>query len=156
MEVKIENMVFGWHEELPEMFIELLNTLVLTKNEQDVRGVMEVFARKELFNVLFAFGYGAHHLWVTQKKASDPDQCLENRLLIDKAMTTRMTINGVSTCTAGEKYEKFQLKIGRKVRTMYQYDYRHTDGDLFSCVKPTLDECRRLRDEWIKAKEDRV
>ena len=51
MEVKIENMVFGWHEELPEMFIELLNTLVLTKNEQDVRGVMEVFARKELFNV---------------------------------------------------------------------------------------------------------
>ena len=46
MEVKIENMVFGWHEELPEMFIELLNTLVLTKNEQDVRGVMEVFARK--------------------------------------------------------------------------------------------------------------
>ena len=87
MEVKIENMVFGWHEELPEMFIELLNTLVLTKNEQDIRGVMEVFARKELFNVLFAFGYGAHHLWVTQKKvtqkkASDPDQCLENRLLI--------------------------------------------------------------------------
>ena len=92
MEVKIENMVFGWHEELPEMFIELLNTLVmfidllntlvLTKDEQEVRGVMEVFARKELFNVLFTFGYGAHHLWVTQKKASDPDQCLENRLLI--------------------------------------------------------------------------
>lgn len=72
MEVKIENMVFGWHEELPEMFIELLNTLVLTKNEQDIRGVMEVFARKELFNVLFAFGYGAHHLWVTQRKSIRP------------------------------------------------------------------------------------
>ena len=70
MEVRIENMIFGWHEKLPEMFIELLNTLVLTKSEQDVRGVMEVFARKELF------------LWVAQKKASDPDQCLENRLLI--------------------------------------------------------------------------
>ena len=48
MEVRIENMIFGWHEKLPEMFIELLNTLVLTKDEQDVRGVMEVFARKEL------------------------------------------------------------------------------------------------------------
>ena len=57
MEVKIENLVFGWHEDLPAMFIELLNTLVLTKSEQDVRGVMEVFARKELFNALFAFGY---------------------------------------------------------------------------------------------------
>ena len=45
MEVRIENMIFGWHEKLPEMFIELLNTLVLTKNEQDVRGVMEVFGK---------------------------------------------------------------------------------------------------------------
>ena len=68
-----------------------------------------------------------------------------------------MTINGVSTCAAGEKYEKFQLKIGRKIRTMYQYDSRDSaSGELFSCVKPTLDECRRLRDEWIKAKEDRL
>ncbi len=74
-------------------------------------------------------------------------------------MATRMTINGVSTCMAGEKYEKFQMKIGRKVRTMYQYDYRDTlSGDLFSCVKPTLGECRRLRDEWLKCKnkEDRL
>ena len=68
MEIRIENMIFGWHEKLPEMFIELLNTLVLTKDEQDVRGVMEVFVRKELFNALFAFGYGAHHLWVYHKK----------------------------------------------------------------------------------------
>ena len=54
MEVKIENMVFGWHEELPKMFLELLNTLVLAKDEQDVRGVMEVFARKELFKCPFS------------------------------------------------------------------------------------------------------
>lgn len=69
-----------------------------------------------------------------------------------------MTINGVSTCTAGENYEKFKLKIGCKVRTLYQYDYRDTTtGELFSSVKPTLDECRRLRDEWLnlKSKEDR-
>ena len=56
-------------------------------------------------------------------------------------MTTRMTINGVSTCQAAgtEKYESFQMSIGRKRRTFVQYDYRHTDGELFSCVKPTLD-----------------
>ena len=74
-------------------------------------------------------------------------------------MTTRMTINGVSTCqTAGtEKYESFHMSIGRKRRTFVQYDYRHTDGELFSCVKPTLDECRRLRDGWLnrKDKEDK-
>lgn len=76
-------------------------------------------------------------------------------------MTTRMTINGVSTCqTAGtEKYEKYQTTIRRKRRkrtTLFQYDYRHTDGELFSCVRPTLEECRHLRDEWIKGKEDRL
>ncbi len=54
-------------------------------------------------------------------------------------MATRMTINGVSTCTeAGtEKYERFQSGIGRRRRTLVQYDYRHTDGELFACVKPT-------------------
>ena len=73
-------------------------------------------------------------------------------------MTTRMTINGVSTCqTAGtEKYESFQMSIGRKRRTFVQYDYRHTDGDLFSCGEAHAGRVQRLRDEWIKAKEDRL
>ena len=60
-----------------------------------------------------------------------------------------MTINGVSTCAeAGtEKYERFQSGIGRRRRTLVQYDYRHTDGELFTCVKPTLDECRTARNK---------
>ncbi len=70
-------------------------------------------------------------------------------------MTTRMTINGVSTCqVAGtEKYEKFSLGIGRRKRTMYQYDYRDTDMELFSIVKPSLDECRAERDKWLNNKQ---
>ena len=45
-------------------------------------------------------------------------------------MATRMTINGISTCTeAGtEKYERFQLGIGRRKRTLVQYDYKVLDG----------------------------
>ena len=72
-------------------------------------------------------------------------------------MTTRMTINGVSTCAeAGtEKYERFQLGIGRRKRTLVQYDYRHTDGELFACVKTTLDECRTARDKWLTEKEEK-
>ncbi|MCE9251170.1 DUF3873 domain-containing protein, partial [Bacteroides fragilis] len=41
---------------------------------------------------------------------------------------------------------------GRRKRTLVQYDYRHTDGELFACVKPTLDECRTARDKWLDAK----
>ena len=70
-------------------------------------------------------------------------------------MTTRMSINGVSTCqTAGtEKYVSFQSGFGRRKRTLVQSDYRHTDGELFSCVKPTLDECRTERDKWLNKKQ---
>ena len=69
-------------------------------------------------------------------------------------MATEMTVNGISTCqVAGtEKYEKF--RFSHKPRKTYiQYDYRHTDGTLFSIIRPTLEECRSKRDEWLQAKK---
>ncbi len=63
---------------------------------------------------------------------------------------TRMTINGVSTTTerGSEQYENF--RVGRK--TYCQYDYRHTDGELFSVVRTTLEQCREARDKWLDNK----
>ena len=77
---------------------------------------------------------------------------------MDKPITQKRPINGVSTGQGAERENKgsFQMGTGRKRRLSGQSAYRHTDGELFSCVKPTLDECRRLRDEWIKTKEDRL
>ena len=48
-------------------------------------------------------------------------------------MATRMTENGVSTCrkAGSEQFEKFQTGIGRRKRTLVQYDYRASDGELF-------------------------
>ncbi|MEW5952598.1 MAG: DUF3873 family protein [Bacillota bacterium] len=45
-----------------------------------------------------------------------------------------------------EQHETF--KHGR--RKYVQYDYRHTNGELFSCVKPNLEACRQARDAWLK------
>ena len=58
-----------------------------------------------------------------------------------------MTVNGVSTTTelGTEQYEETEI-CGRRC---VQYDYRHTNGRLFSCVKRTLEMCRVARDEWI-------
>lgn len=47
-----------------------------------------------------------------------------------------------------EQHEKFRSSKTGGVRV--QYDYRHTDGSLFTCVKKTLKECRQKRDEWIQ------
>lgn len=61
-----------------------------------------------------------------------------------------ITVNGVSVCATGqENYEHFEPKRGKRY---YQYDYRHTDGELFTVVMPTLTECRQRRDKWILKK----
>lgn len=60
-------------------------------------------------------------------------------------------INGVSQCQKGtENYEVFYTTIRRKRTKLIQYDYRNEDGELFTCVKPTLTECRKARDEHFK------
>ncbi|WP_304721991.1 DUF3873 family protein [uncultured Alistipes sp.] len=70
---------------------------------------------------------------------------------------TKMTVNGVSVCPTGEeRHEYFTPAFARRTKMRFcQYDYRHTDGELFSCVAPTLEECRRKRDEWLQRKTDK-
>lgn len=70
-------------------------------------------------------------------------------------MNKSITENGVSICQiAGEeKYVYFNLMPRLRRKSRYcQYDYRHTDGTLFSTVAPTLEKCREKCAEWIKNK----
>lgn len=62
--------------------------------------------------------------------------------------------NGVSIIQTpgGKRFIKCCLSVF-KGQIFYQYDYRHTDMELFSTVAKTLDEYRRRRDEWIERKE---
>lgn len=71
--------------------------------------------------------------------------------------TTKMTENGVSVCPTGEeRYEYFTPAFARRTKKRFcQYDYRDTDGELFSCVAPTLEECCRRRDEWLQRKTNK-
>ena len=61
--------------------------------------------------------------------------------------------NGVSITQAPgeEKFVKYRL-VAFTGRTFYQYDYRHTDGELFSTVLKRS-ECRHRRNKWIEKKE---
>ena len=42
MDVKIESMIFGWDERIPDTLIKFINSVTLTKDEQELRGLMEV------------------------------------------------------------------------------------------------------------------
>lgn len=59
-------------------------------------------------------------------------------------------INGCSTCAIGtEKYETYKSFNGKK---LVQYEYRHTDGELFSCVSKKLETCRYNKKIWLQQK----
>lgn len=52
-----------------------------------------------------------------------------------------------------EQHEKYTCRVTKKRRV--QYDYRDTDGTLFSCVGASLDACRKARDGWVKERRER-
>ena len=63
--------------------------------------------------------------------------------------------SGCSVCKQGtENYTTFH-PAHRPKQVFYQYDYRHSDGELFSTIAPTLAECRNRRDKWL-AKRDKM
>ena len=58
--------------------------------------------------------------------------------------------NGISTLNkeGEENYTTF-YPSHRPMELFYQYDYRHSNGKLFSCVARTLKQCRDKKDKWI-------
>ncbi|KKB45416.1 hypothetical protein HMPREF1212_05071 [Parabacteroides sp. HGS0025] len=65
---------------------------------------------------------------------------------------SKMNKDGVSVCAIGqENYERF-LAGAFRGSFYYQYDYRHTDGELFSTVAQSLETCRERRDKWLEKK----
>lgn len=62
--------------------------------------------------------------------------------------------NGCSTCPiGGEQYEEYKEKdrVNGKLKNIkkVQYDYRHTNGKLFSCIAMTLEEARKRKSGWM-------
>lgn len=56
-------------------------------------------------------------------------------------------------CSVCEKEkENYTVVIAGAFRGVeyYQYSYCNTDGELFSTIAISLEECRKQRDEWLK------
>ena len=66
-------------------------------------------------------------------------------------------LNPQNLANGQEQHEYYTIgkHMGRKLagQKRCQYDYRHTDNVLFSCVAPTLEAARAKRDEWLVQKE---
>ncbi|MEZ3591301.1 MAG: DUF3873 domain-containing protein [Muribaculaceae bacterium] len=65
-----------------------------------------------------------------------------------------MTKNGISTTQPGqEQYETFYSSHGGRKVSRVMYDYKTQDGELFSVVASTLQECRQKRDQWLSKRK---
>jgi hypothetical protein len=80
---------------------------------------------------------------------------VKNNHLIIKAMKSKVnSINqtGCSVCKKGEENYTTFRPAHQANQLFYQYEYRRRNGDLFSTVAPSLEQCRKECNKWVQAK----
>lgn len=53
------------------LYVNILNRITQSKNEQDLRGVMKYafIEYPATFNSIFDYGFGSNHMWVSEKES---------------------------------------------------------------------------------------
>ena len=83
MKTEIENIIINWADEIPHILIRVINAITLSDNEEELRTAIGKIAEETELDKFFAYGYGAHHFWLTQRRLSNGEP-KEHRLLIAK------------------------------------------------------------------------
>lgn len=80
MKTEIENVIFNWSDEIPPILVRVINAITLSDNEEELRTAIGKIAEETELDKFFAYGYGAHHFWLTLRKLSNGEP-KEYRLL---------------------------------------------------------------------------
>ena len=81
MKTEIENIIINWADEIPHILIRVINAITLSDNEEELRTAIGKIAEETELDKFFAYGYGAHHFWLTHRRLSNGEP-KEHRLLI--------------------------------------------------------------------------
>ncbi|QUB74907.1 hypothetical protein J5A58_05010 [Prevotella melaninogenica] len=60
MKAEIESIVCNWADEIPHIFIRVINAITLSANEEELRTAVKRIAEETELNQFFAYGYGTH------------------------------------------------------------------------------------------------
>lgn len=82
MNVTIEHSFCPYCEEVTELYFRIINTILFSSNEVELREGMERLQQNTPLDEYFIFGYGAHHLWVIQRRPSDKAQVFDYRIMM--------------------------------------------------------------------------
>lgn len=67
MNVIIESLIFDFDDKIRAVVLDLINRILLTRNETELRETVAVCAERTDLNKYFLYGYGKHHFWVYLK-----------------------------------------------------------------------------------------
>ena len=81
MNVTIETFFCPYCDEATEIYLRLVNTILFANDENSLRKGIETLKTQVPLDDYFVYGFGAHHLWVHQRKISDQSQYFRCRLM---------------------------------------------------------------------------
>ena len=71
MKTEIENIIYNWADEIPHILIRVINAITLSDNKEVLRTAIKQIAEETELDKFFAYGYGAHHFWLTHRRLSN-------------------------------------------------------------------------------------
>lgn len=82
MKVTIEHSFCPYCEEVTNLYFRIINTILFSSDETELRTSMERLKEKTQLDEYFTYGYGAHHIWVCQRRPSDKTKLFEHRVIM--------------------------------------------------------------------------
>ena len=82
MNVTIEPPFCPYCSEVTNLYFRIINTLLFSKDENELRTSMESLKKETRLDEYFTFGYGAHHLWICKRKPSDKNKIFPHRIMM--------------------------------------------------------------------------
>lgn len=64
------------------IYFRIMNTILFATDETELRASMERLKNETSLDEYFIFGYGAHHIWINQRRPSDKNRIFKNRIMV--------------------------------------------------------------------------
>lgn len=71
MKTEIENIIYNYTDEIPHILIRVINEITLSDSKEELRSAINKIAEETELDKFFAYGYGAHHFWLTHRRISN-------------------------------------------------------------------------------------
>lgn len=82
MKATIEHIFCRYCDEATDIYFRIINTILFSSDESELRTSMEHLKNNTLLDEYFTYGYGAHHLWVCQRRPSDKTKIFDHRVIM--------------------------------------------------------------------------